>query len=273
MILHDLLDHSPRQLGDLFRACFAGYLVEVRFDDATFAERLRMDGVDLAASRWVELDGDPVGVLLLSRRGPAVRLAAMGLTEATRGRGIGRASLAAVLEECRARGDREMWLEVIEPNTAGVALYRGAGFTVQRRFTGHRAPVDQARPEELQPADLRDFHVVLAREGGDALPWQASPASLAWLGAPYRAFRRGPAWAMVTDPDRDPVVLKALVVEEASRRQGHGVALLRALAASTKGGLRVPAIVPEELAPLFDAAGWDRDPLTQFEMRLSLGSA
>ena len=69
------------------------------------------------------------------------------------------------------------------------------------------------------------------------------------------------------------MTLSALVVPRAHRRQGWGTRMLRALAAAFPGRPRqVVAIVPEELAPEFFArAGWERQAISQFEMRLELG--
>ncbi|MGH7458853.1 MAG: ribosomal protein S18-alanine N-acetyltransferase [Longimicrobiaceae bacterium] len=47
----------------------------------------------------------------------------------SRGRGVGRALLEAMLDRLRLRGVRECFLEVRVSNRAGLALYRAAGFT------------------------------------------------------------------------------------------------------------------------------------------------
>jgi ribosomal protein S18 acetylase RimI-like enzyme len=48
--------------------------------------------------------------------------------EAHRRSGLGRAAMAAVLEECRQRNIRALHLEVDRANSAAKALYRDLGF-------------------------------------------------------------------------------------------------------------------------------------------------
>jgi hypothetical protein len=64
----------------------------------------------------------------------------------------------------------------------------------------------------------------------------------------------------------EPVV-RALLTEADRRRQGRGVAILRAMVAlHPQKTWRMSALWPEELAGVFLAAGFSREPLSQWQM-------
>jgi GNAT superfamily N-acetyltransferase len=91
---------------------------------------------------------------------------------------------------------------------------------------------------------------------------------------PARAFAlEDRAFALVLNPDAETLTVSALVVPRAHRRQGWGTRMLRALAAAFPGKpMQAVAIIPDDLAPEFFAhAGWERQGISQFEMRLELG--
>ncbi len=48
-----------------------------------------------------------------------------------RGRGVGSALIAALCDEARARGYRELWLDVVDTNTRARALYERRGFVLE----------------------------------------------------------------------------------------------------------------------------------------------
>jgi GNAT superfamily N-acetyltransferase len=60
------------------------------------------------------------------------------VTAAARGRGLGRALVAAVLDLARERGCRRVELDANEDNAAALALYRGFGFDAQDDRYGGR---------------------------------------------------------------------------------------------------------------------------------------
>lgn len=63
----------------------------------------------------------------------------------SRGRGVGRALLDAVLSGAGARGARKMYLEVRRSNTAARTLYKSAGFAVcGERRNYYEAPREDA---------------------------------------------------------------------------------------------------------------------------------
>ena len=94
----------------------------------------------LADPRWgsawlLRWSGEPAGYFVLTLGysmeygGPSAFLDDLFVRAAFRGRGLGRAALAAMRAECEARGVRAVHLEVARDNPAAQALYRGAGFT------------------------------------------------------------------------------------------------------------------------------------------------
>ncbi len=85
---------------------------------------LRRNGINLDSSRVIMKDDQPSGLALIARRGWASRLAAIGIVSTARNGGTGTWAMRHLIEEAGSRGDKEMLLEVIEQNTAGVKLYK-----------------------------------------------------------------------------------------------------------------------------------------------------
>src|SRR6476469_2487027 len=80
-------------------------------------------------------DAAPAGVAQLRyrwavwRAGPDCLLEDLYVTPEARRVGLGRALLDAAIERARERDARRIELDAAETNAAGLALYRGAGFT------------------------------------------------------------------------------------------------------------------------------------------------
>lgn len=261
---------SPRALSTLFARSFEAYFVNVPDAPVLFDARVRTEHISLADSRVARVDGEPVGLVLMARRGRVSRVAGMGIIPSHRKRKLGASMLLPLLEEARTRGDSRMVLEVIEQNAPAVKLYERLGFQRVRRlvgFVGTPAP-EPAALEEVEP-------LACARLLADDLPWQMAPATVAGLALPARAFRLGPAVAVIADVSAPTLVLRAIAVEPSERRKGHGRRLLRALAAAWPGkSLSASAIVPEGLCDgFFLGAGLSYPALTQFEMVHSLTAA
>jgi len=272
--LDNLLAYPIPRLADLMTRAFEGYLVPMRFTPESLVALLLSDGVSHVHSRIVLKAGEPVGVGLIARRGWACRLAGMGIVKPARRTGAGRFLLDALVEGARARGERELVLEVIEQNEPAVSLYRRAGFEVQRRLVGYKLASAAGEPDErLQEVDVREAVRRLVVHGPADLPWQLAPEAFAHMGRNYRAFRLGRAWGIVLDaPQADTALLQSLVVPFEARRQGEATRLVRALLAQlSRQTWRVPIVLPEDLAPgLFEGVGFERERLSQFQMRLDL---
>lgn len=273
----DLLTLPLTEISRVLAQSFEGYFVPLPDDPRSLATRFRAEQIDLAAS-FVALTaaGERVGLCLIARRGNVSRVAAMGIVPAYRGQGVGAALLAHALAEARGRGDSRMGLEVIEQNAPAVRLYEKYGFVRQRRLVGFEhvgfehvgfEAVQAARPE---PLPLLEFAAQLPAELWNA-PWQVQPATLAGLSAPAQAFRLGAASAVVTVLP-ELVVLRALYVPAARRRQGEASRLVQALAAQWAGRRwTVPAIWPEGWADEFlFSQGFKSAELSQWDMLCEL---
>lgn len=279
LISRPLAEHTSAEAAAALTRAFEGYLVPIKMTAQAFERRFRGEDLDPFASRvyYGEAGGSPLGVVLVARRGWTGRIAAMGLAPETRGQGLGRRLLGEAVEGARARGDRAVDLEVIEQNTPAVRLYTSFGFRALRRLVGYR----KERPEAAAPdtddvlseLDPLELSRIVAREGDPDLPWMLAAETLAAASWPVRAVHlEGRAFALIGDPAAETLQLIALVVPRAERRRGLGRRLVRALEAAFPGrALAVSAIVPEDLAPdFFPKLGWERQTLSQLEMRLEL---
>ncbi|HET8898584.1 MAG TPA: N-acetyltransferase [Rhodanobacteraceae bacterium] len=104
-----------------------------RLSRAQFRRHLDSDtALVLVSTDHGKLLGD--AVLFFRRGSTVVRLYSLVAAPEARGRGVGRALLAAAERHARRRG-RELRLEVRVDNTAAIALYESAGY---QRF-GQRA--------------------------------------------------------------------------------------------------------------------------------------
>ncbi|QRK08669.1 GNAT family N-acetyltransferase [Archangium violaceum] len=250
-------------LSTLFARVFEGYFVTIPDAPLLFDARVRGEHISLADSRIARVDGEPVGLVLMARRGRESRVAGMGIVPTHRNRKLGGAMLLPLMEEARARGDTRMQLEVIEQNLPAVKLYERLGFQRVRRLVGFvGTPIPEpASLEEVEP-------IACARLLPEGLPWQLAPATIAGLSLPTRAFRVGPAVAVLGDVSAPTLALRAIAVEPEARGQGAGRRLLRALAAAWPGkSLAVGAIVPEgRCERFFLGAGFSPLALSQLEL-------
>jgi ribosomal protein S18 acetylase RimI-like enzyme len=275
VIARPLAEVTAAHAAAAMQHCFEGYIVPIRTTPESWERRFRSEHLDPFASRVYEREGSAVAVLFVCRRGWTSRVGGMAVAVDARGRGLGRRVMRDAIDHARARGDRALLLEVIEQNTPAVQLYKSLGFRVARRLVGYRwepAPLDGPAdaPREIDPLELAR---VVQREGEPGLPWMLAAETVSAATAPARAFAlEDRAYALIANPDAETLSLSALVVPRAHRRQGHGMRMLRALAAAFPGKpMQAVAIVPDDLAPeFFGRAGWERQGISQFEMRLEL---
>ena len=264
-------DWSITALADLFTQSFAGYVMPVHVTAAAFAARCRSEHVDLDASRVVLRDGAPVGLAIITRRGDRARLGVMGFVPAARGQRVGARTLARVLDESRARGDRCMTLECFTSNEAGVALYRSAGFVITRLLVGWERPgfpVGQGDESLLEERSPSDFGLELAKLPELDLPWQLATETLLAATAPIRTFAvEGQAFACITVTD-GALSFRGLLTHATHRRRGVARRLVEALSARFPGrALHFMPIFPDDFgAEAFTALGFTQMPLAQHEM-------
>ncbi len=270
--LQPILDYGLTETAALLTLGFSDYVVPVQVDLAGLLHMVAHDGLDVTACR-ILVDADkPVGVALMARRGWASRLAAMAIIPDGRGRGVGRASMALLLDEARARGERRMVLEVIEGNDPAIALYENSGFRTRRRllsFAGENVVGETAA--DLVEVNIREAGRWTSCYGWPDLPWQLSGESLSPVGPPHEGWQLGEAMAVISNPAQPVISLRALIVRPDARRQGAATAVMQALAGRyPDAGWRVPALCPEEAEPFFTALGFSPGTLSQRQMICAL---
>lgn len=269
----DLIAASDHPLPDLVQTLnrgFEDYLVPIHLNVPQFLSMVRKDSIDLTASRILLVDGKPEGVALIARRGWVSRLAAMGISTGLRGKGGGSWLMEKLILQARERGDREMTLEVIEQNDAAVRLYEKFGFQTMRRLVGFlRREAIELVPEDLSEMDLREMGVLISQFGLRNLPWQLSGETIAQMTPPVCAYRNGQAYAAVSNPEADHVVIWSVLVEPDARGKNLGTHVIKQVIAKFTGRTwHVPAIYPQELSGVFERAGFELEQLSQWQMCL-----
>ena len=265
-------DSPLPDLVKLLNLGFENYLVPIQFNLSQFLTMMRKDSIDLGSSRILLADNEPSGIALIARRGWTSRLAAMGISQQMRGKGAGSWFMEKLIDEAHERSDHEMVLEVIEQNESAVRLYQKYGFQTIRRLIGFtRTDAMQTSIADLQEIDLRAAGSLISLHGLPDLPWQLSPETIAHLNPPARAYRKGQAYTVISNPDADQVVIWSLLVEKDARGNELGVDMLNSIATKHAGKTwRVPAILPEELGQPYEKAGFEKEHLSQWQMSLTL---
>jgi len=265
-------DYPLPDLTQLLNLSFENYLVPITFNLSQFLAMLRKDSVDLSASRVLLADNQPSGIALVARRGWTSRLAAMGIVQGQRGQGAGSWFMGKLIDEARERRDHELLLEVIEQNEYAVRLYKKCGFQTVRRLIGLiRKAAKEDQKATLEEIDLREVGNLISQYGLADLPWQLAGETIAQMNPPACAYRNGPSSVVISNPNAEHVVIWSLLVNPESRGKALGVAMLKNVIANYPGKTwHVPAIFPEEFGKLFERAGFEREELTQWQMRLML---
>lgn len=268
-------NYSLPDLTKFLNRGFEGYFVPIQFNTSSFLSMVRKDGIDLAASRVLVVNNWPSGLALIARRGWTSRLAAMGIAKEVRGQGAGSWFMDGLVNEAYQRGDHEMVLEVIEQNEPAVNLYRKFGFETVRRLLGFlRKDAYESEKSDLQEIDLREMARLISQYGLRDLPWQLSAETIAQMNPPACAYRKGETYIVISDPDAEHVVIWSLLVEHSSRGNGLGSDMLKSVIASYPGRTwHIPAVFPEEFQQVFERARFEREDLSQWQMRLQLTSS
>jgi ribosomal protein S18 acetylase RimI-like enzyme len=268
-----MVDYELAEIVRLINRGFADYFVPVEFNRPLLLTMVQQDSIDVVCSRVVVHGKKPVGVALIARRGWTSRVAAMALVPEARGQGVGTWLMEQLMAEAKVRDEQTMVLEVIEQNTPAVRLYRRCGFQVQRRLVG-LAPTQfegATAADGLAAVDIREVARLVTMYGLPDLPWQIAGESLAQLAFPNRAYRLKDAYAVMSNPNKAQITLRTVLVRPAARHQGQATRLLQALSARYPGKQwRLPVLCPEELGGLFEQAGFERESLTQLQMKLDL---
>ncbi len=268
--------YSLAELVDLLNRGFEEYLIPIHFNTDMFSNMLRKDGVELDDSHVLIADDQACGIALIACRRPqhTCRLAAMGIAKEARGQGAGSWFMKKLIERACERGDHEMQLEVIEQNEPAVKLYRKYGFESMRRLVGYTCrskSAEEKEGSELQRMDLHEMGRLISQHGLLDLPWQLSGESISKMNPPPHAYRKGRAYMVISNPEAEHVVIWSLLVESEARGNGLGTDMLKRVMAHHAGKTwHVPAIFPEELGSVFERAGFEKEDLSQWQMKLKL---
>jgi ribosomal protein S18 acetylase RimI-like enzyme len=270
--LKPVLSFPIAETAALLTRGFEGYLVPIQINDFALQTMLRRDGIDLAESRVLLKDDEPVGVALIARRGWSSRLAAMGVVTDARNSGAGSWMVEKLIAEARVRGEKEMFLEVIEQNAPAVHLYQKIGFETVRRLLGYKIENPQAASDDLlEEIDIREMGHLISLYGLRDLPWQISAETIALHTPPSRTYKLGDAYLMLTNPQAAHVVIWSVLVKADARQAGQGLRVMRAAFSRFPNKTwHVPALCPEQVAGLFEKMGMIREELSQFQMTLKL---
>ncbi len=235
---------------------------------------VRKDGIDLICSRLLLVDDEPVGIALLAHRGWTSRLAAMGIAPEFRGRGAGSWFMEQLIREACEREEQEMILEVIEQNEPAVHVYKKSGFEIVRRLIGFiLKDASEEEIHELQEMDLREVGRLISQYGLSDLPWQLSGESIAQLNPPARAYGKGGAYIVISNPEAKDIVIWSLFVEPTARGNELSVKMLKSIIAAYPGKTwHVPALLPEEFGKIYERADFVREQLSQWQMKITLST-
>jgi ribosomal protein S18 acetylase RimI-like enzyme len=196
----------------------------------------------------------------------------MGIVQGQRGQGAGSWFMGKLIDEARERRDHELLLEVIEQNEYAVRLYKKCGFQTVRRLIGLiRKDAKEDQKAALEEIDLREAGSLISQYGLADLPWQLAGETIAQMNPPACAYRNGPSSVVISNPNVEHIVIWSLLVRPESRGKALGVAMLENVIANYPGKTwHVPAIFPEEFGKVFERAGFEREALTQWQMKLML---
>lgn len=267
------VESSLPALAALFSHAFTGYITgTVTMTPALLAGMIAQNGIDLNFSMIAYHEDAPVGFALIARQGWTSRIAAMGIVPEAQGKQVGYQLLLELINQARLRGDRRLELEAFEQNTRAVNLYIKAGFRALRRLPGYTISMPKGESNSaLTQIDILDVARHVSEYGRADLPWQMSGTHLARTAPPNCAYRLDQATAIITDPNREAIVLRAVIVPPSERRLGQAARLISALWAKFPDKQwNVQAICPEEYGGFFEHCGFTRQELNQLQMRLEL---
>jgi ribosomal protein S18 acetylase RimI-like enzyme len=253
---------SYAELAEIFTAAYEGYFTPFTLDEATFRFMSTTWDDDLDASRVVLVEGEPAGICKLAIRGDRGWIGGVGVAPPHRGKGVGEALMRAAIEEARARGLRELWLEVLTPNEPAIRLYEKLGFETVRDVEVWTLE-GFARNATAQPVPVEEAQARIRRDRREREPWQRADESI----ANYENVE-------ALESDGGAILF---------RRSGERVSLLQAVAADQPAARGLLESLPAESTALSWLNGPEGDPFnaaiealggtkawTQHEMLLSL---
>lgn len=148
------------------------------FSEPQYAIHVAANDIDLGASPiWYDRDGNLVAAAVLGVREKRGWIGGFGIVPAHRGRGLGHALLADVLERAWSLDLESVTLEVLAQNTAARRTYVAGGFMQTRLlvYYGVDAEAVGAEPTDAPYVDAERF---FEAEDETAPCWQLESVSL-----------------------------------------------------------------------------------------------
>lgn len=253
------------QVFDAFTAAFSDYVVPLQPDSAQLREMLTRRGVSFDVSAGA-FDGEQLVAFTLNAvDGTRAYDSGTGVLPSHRRRGLARALMQLSVSLLQQAGATTYTLEVLEPNTAAIALYRDLGFATTRTLqVWHYTASAKSRFTELANADLD-----LVRSWCDVAPsWQNDVPSIRRARDVYVTLGNEHAAAIFFPKTGD---LPLLAVAPPARGTGLGRALLNAAATRANKPLRVVNVDDSHpgIAAFLEACGATRG-VRQYEMARTL---
>ena len=263
---------SAEQLSELMTHCFEDYVIPIQFTPQLAAFLLRVEAVDLL-NTVVAFEGETVaGILMVTRREKLMRVGAMAVAKAYRGRGFGHEMMALALAAAKERGETHAVLEAIESNTRAIAFYEDFGFRKRFRLISAEYPLDLDGPSgPLEEASLAQLAVRLLSRGDGAWSWDMSPGSTMQFALPIVGYQHEGMMVAVQPAGANNLLCRAMAlsgdddVMKLSR-------LLRGLAhLHPRKCFKIPPYFPEpEFREVLLGAGFTLGSLTQVQMERRL---
>ena len=170
--------YTHAELAEIFNAGYEGYFTPFTLDEAAFRFLVETFDDDLDASRVLLVDGEPGGICKLAIRGERGWIGGVGVALPYRGNGYGETLMREAIDVARARGLRELWLEVLTPNEPAIRLYEKLGFETVRDVEVWSLDELVADSNYLpSPADAAQARIRAERTWRE--PWQRADESVA----------------------------------------------------------------------------------------------
>jgi ribosomal protein S18 acetylase RimI-like enzyme len=261
---------EPDALAALFNEAYSDYSVPMHVDAHVL--EFMQTAFDLVPERSrVAWRGErPVGFAMLGVRGGRGWVGGMGVVPEARRAGLGRRLMQELAAQAREAGVRELWLEVLETNTAARALYDALGYVPLRRlevWTWDGPPATQANLAlACSPRDAR----ARIRKGRPAPePWQRADETVDRLDVSTPALRA------VTTAGGDAIYRAAegrasVLQMHAGSETSAGVLLDTIRSREGVNVLRFLNVPADDLVTAALARRGARSELAQTEMRLPL---
>ena len=168
---------SPADLAALFTAGYEGYQFPVELDEAAFSAMAALSDFDLGLSRIAVREARPVGIAVLGVRGDAGWIGGLGVTVPERRLGLGRKLMESVLHAAHGAGVARVSLEVLEPNSAAIALYDQLGFERTRMLEVWTLDADPG-PSSAEAAASSEAAEWIRANRRSPEPWQRADRSI-----------------------------------------------------------------------------------------------